>query len=128
MQVVYFDGVCNLCNGFIDYLIRKDKKGSLRFAPLQGETARRLLPSEWLDDLTTVVFDDGERRYVESAAALRALAALGGFYQLVLVFLVLPGFVRDFLYRQVSRSRYRWFGRRSSCRWPSPQEADRFLP
>lgn len=127
MKVVYFDGHCNLCNTSVDFLIRRDVRRRLKFAPLQGETARARLPADLVGDLGTVVFDDGSRLHVRSSAVVRTLVALGGAWRLAGVLLLIPAFLRDPLYRFVARSRYRWFGRRETCRLPTPEERDQFL-
>lgn len=126
-SVVFFDGVCNLCNGFVDFLIRRDPNDRLRFAPLQGETAKKLVPAAWREELSSVVLWQDGRCSRESAAAVRALATLGGVWKLALVFLVVPALLRDFIYRGIARNRYRWFGQRETCRLPSPEERERFL-
>lgn len=127
MKVVFFDGHCNLCNRFVDFLIRRDRRGVLKFASLQGATAQRLLLEELRRDVSTVVFLDGSSVHVRSSAALRALACLGGIYSLALALLVVPPFFRDIFYDLVARNRYRFWGRRSTCRIPSADERDRFL-
>ena len=125
--VVYFDGVCTLCNHAIDFLIRRDHREVMRFAPLQGETARaRGLATT--GDPDSIVVDDAGRLLERSDAALRLAAALGGAWRLTAVFRVVPRPLRDLGYRLVARYRYRLFGRRETCRLPTPSEKRRFLP
>lgn len=126
-QVVYFDGVCNLCNAFVDWLMRRDHKRKLYFSSLQSETARTRLPVGMADSLSSVVFESGGKVYRRSEAALRVMAALGGVHSLWLGFLIVPGFIRDPIYGFIARNRYRWFGQRDTCRLPSPEEKSRFL-
>ena len=128
MRIVYFDGVCNLCNGFVDFLMRHDRNRILRLASLQGSTARERLPLPYREGLETVVFEEEGRLYVRSAAAVRAVAALGGSYRLSLGFLAVPRPIRDWVYAFVARRRYVWFGKRDTCRLPSEQEKIHFLP
>lgn|SRR5262245_14729802 len=127
-MTVYFDGHCNLCNRFVDFLISRDSKHQLRFAPLQGDTAAARLPAEYHEKLGTVVVEHEGHFWMRSSAAIRAVAMLGGWYKLSLLLLVIPKFLRDFVYRYVARHRYLWFGRRDTCRLPNEQEKSQFLP
>ena len=131
--VVFFDGVCNLCNGTVDFIIKSDKKGLLRFASLQGETAASagsLLPIQEEDSKEwSMVFLDTSGAYVRSEGALRLLMNLGGLWScLGWLGLCFPRFFRDGVYRLIARGRYKWFGKKESCRLPSPEEEERFLP
>src|SRR4051812_14218606 len=108
MLIVYFDGHCNVCNRFVDFLIRRDAGRVLKFAPLQGSTARTRLPAGLVTDMSTMAlqdFDSGAVR-IESSAAIGAIAALGGVWSLMNVFLLVPRFLRDFVYRWVADHRY----------------------
>lgn len=128
--VVYFDGFCGLCDRFVTFLAARDRKGVLRFAPLQGTTAARRfpVPVAGADDLATVVYEDARGVHTRSTAALRAVAALGGAWRVAVILLLVPRPLRDALYGWVARRRFRWFGRRDSCRLPGPDEQHRFLP
>jgi predicted DCC family thiol-disulfide oxidoreductase YuxK len=129
MKIVFFDGYCNLCNGLVDFLMRIDARQTLHFASLQGETARKMLtPGEHPVDSDTVIFLRDGVRYERSTAILRILADLGSAWTAARVLLILPAAFRDFFYRVVAKHRYRWFGRRNSCRLPSAEEAARLLP
>ena len=126
-KVIYFDGVCGLCNGFVDVFIKLDTKRLFRFATLQGaHAAEHLQESE--RDLSTVIYQRGEQVFQKSTAVLNALADLGGAYTLLKLFLVVPVFLRDFLYDLVANNRYSLFGERESCRLPSPEERELFWP
>ncbi len=124
--VVFFDGVCGLCNGFVDFLVQHDRARVLRYAPLQGATAARFerLPR----NLDSVVVVDGDRVLVKSDAALVVLSRLGGVWRFTAVARVIPRVVRDAVYDTIARNRYRWFGKREACRVPEPHEARFFLP
>ncbi len=127
-QIVFFDGVCNLCNGALNWLIDHDPHNHLHFAPLQGETFRVLKNNETLsDDLSTIVFWSEGRFFTHSEAVLRTCAALGGVWRLARVGLIIPAFLRDILYRFIARNRYRWFGKRDACRLPTPALTAKFL-
>lgn len=126
-RIVFFDGLCHLCNGFVDHLILHDPEHRLHFAPLQGETARKFLSPEQIQGGSVIFWDRG-KIFSHSTAALRAAAALGGSYRLLRIFLGVPRFARDFFYDIIARNRYAWFGERDFCRLPQPHEKDFLLP
>lgn len=129
--VVLFDGVCNLCNGTVQFIIRHDPQARFQFASQQSEAGQRLLSqygiqtSRALAD-SVVVIEDG-RVYFESDAALHILHRLGGFWGKLYVFRFLPRPFRDWLYRLVARNRYAIFGKQESCMMPTPELRQRFL-
>ena len=126
---VFFDGVCNLCNRSVNFLISKDKKEVLKFASLQSDYAQNIIPKELLnrENLDTIiVYSDGQF-YDRSNAVLKLCKVLGGGFYVVLIGYLIPRFVRDGLYRFIANNRYRWFGTQSQCRVPSPELKDRFL-
>jgi predicted DCC family thiol-disulfide oxidoreductase YuxK len=130
--VLYFDGVCNLCNRFIDFLIRHDRVGRFRYASQQGESFAALLERypalRTVDTLVLVVQRGaGETVYKKSSAALTAMSRLPGLWKLAGVLKAVPLPLRDLVYDWVARNRYGWFGKRASCRLPSPQERALFL-
>lgn len=127
--VVFFDGVCGLCNSWVDWVLRADRAARFRFAPLQGETARARLPADDVASLGSMVLADGDRVLRHSTAVATILWRLGGLCALAgaLLFLV-PRPLRDLGYRIVAANRYRWFGKKESCRMPTPAERARFLP
>lgn len=128
VRVLFFDGHCNLCNHVIDFLIRRDRRGVLNYAPLQGKTAKVKLSPDLYESLPSVVLLDGDEVYLRSGAALRAIAMLGGIYSLAKIFLLVPTPLRDFVYDLIANNRYKLFGRRETCRLPTPEEKERFLP
>ena len=129
--ILLFDGVCNLCNGVVLFVIDRDRAARVRFAPLQSEVARQLLDEQGLvlppGDPDSVVLLDGGRAYTRSDAALRLAWHLDGAWPLLAIFLLVPRVVRDAAYRLVARYRYRWFGRTETCRVPTPALRERFL-
>ena len=133
-DTILFDGVCNLCNGFVQFVIRHDRAGRFRFAALQSEAGRALLTAHGFDAAAagatnpdSVLLLSGGRLYSHSTAVLRIAHGLGGVWALAGVGRVLPRAWRDALYRFVARNRYRWFGRQESCMLPTPALKARFL-
>lgn len=129
-KILFFDGYCSLCNNLVDQMVRWDKKGVLKFASLQGETAKRLLPNPGSaeNDPDTALYLRGGQVYDRSTAVLLSLKDLGGLWVLPSVFLIVPKVLRDLVYRFVASIRYRVFGRRDTCRIPTPLERERILP
>ncbi|WP_267643696.1 thiol-disulfide oxidoreductase DCC family protein [Haloarchaeobius amylolyticus] len=127
--VLLFDGVCNLCNGVVQFVIPRDPDGTIRFAPLQSEAGSRLQERAGLppDQLETVVLVEGDDYYTKSAAVIRVAEHLGGVYRVASLGRVVPRGVRDALYDFVAEHRYGWFGKKDQCMMPTPDIADRFL-
>lgn len=128
MAVVLFDGLCNLCNGSVQFIIARDRRARFKFASLQSAAAVRLLSGTATPaSLDTVVLVEDGRVYARSDAALRIARGLGFPWALAWIFVLVPRVLRDLLYDAVARNRYRWFGRRDVCMVPSPALRDRFL-
>ncbi|WP_413612237.1 thiol-disulfide oxidoreductase DCC family protein [Bdellovibrio sp. HCB-110] len=126
-NVVFFDGVCHLCNGFVDAVISRDKTHHLLFAPLQGSTAEQILPPEDRIKLDTVIYFEAGRIYHRSAAILKILTKLGGAYKLLSIGWLIPGPLRDMIYNFIAKNRYAWFGQREFCRLPTKEERSYLL-
>lgn len=127
--VVLFDGVCNLCNGSVQFILKRDPQGRFRFASLQSEAGRSLMAKHRLDPdvLSSVVLLEDGRVWQESSAALRIARHLPGGWKLLRVFAVIPRPIRDAVYRWIARNRYRWFGKTETCWLPTPELRGRFL-
>jgi predicted DCC family thiol-disulfide oxidoreductase YuxK len=127
--VVLFDGVCNLCNGFVRFAIPRDPHRHLRFAALDSPAAIRLMTAAGVapGSIDSVVLIDGGRAFVRSAAVLRIARRLRFPWPLVYGLVVVPRPVRDWMYDVVARHRLGWFGRREACLVPGPETQDRFL-
>jgi predicted DCC family thiol-disulfide oxidoreductase YuxK len=127
--IVLFDGVCNLCNGLVQFLLEHDDAGRLRFGSLQSDAAAELLSRFDLpaDDLESVVVIEGDRAYTRSAAALRIAKHLGTPYSLLYPLGHVPRPVRDAVYDLVAEYRYDVFGKRDRCAVPPPDVEDRFV-
>ena len=126
-MIVFFDGVCNLCQGSVRYLIKHDKKGVLKFASLQGNYAKDFVNETEIQSMQSVLFFDGKMLYKKSTAVLKLSRLLGGWHQLLLLGYILPRFFRDWLYNIVAKNRYRWFGKKDQCMLPSKGFENRFL-
>ena len=126
-MIVFFDGVCNLCQGSVRYLIKNDKKGVLKFASLQGNYAKDFVNETKIQSMQSILFFDGKILYKKSIAVLKLSRLLGGWYQLLLLGYILPRFFRDWLYNIVAKNRYRWFGKKDQCMLPSKGFENRFL-
>jgi predicted DCC family thiol-disulfide oxidoreductase YuxK len=126
-MIVFFDGVCNLCQGSVRYLIKHDKKGVLKFASLQGNYAKDFVNETEIQSMQSIIFFDGKILYKKSTAVLKLSRLLGGWHQLLLLGYILPRFIRDWLYNIVAKNRYRWFGKKDQCMLPSKGFENRFL-
>lgn len=123
---VLYDGECNFCSGSVQFIIKRDSKSVFKFAPLKGETGKRLLAVYGLSqDSDSFVLIAGERAYVKSTAALRIAKELRGLWKLSYLLIIIPRPLRDFFYDKFAANRYRWFGN-NECRLPSPKERKRF--
>ncbi len=127
--IVLFDGVCNLCSGAVQFIIRRDPEGRFRFASLQSPLGEELLARFGIDPglLDSVILVEGDRWSKESDAALRVARGLGGAWKALAVLRVIPRPIRDAVYRLIARNRYRWFGKKESCWLPTPELRERFL-
>lgn len=126
-NIVFFDGVCGLCNSFVDFLILADKQHRLRYAPLQGLTFDSLKIQITSPIPDSVVFLNNNKFSIKSTAALKILIQLGGWYRILNVFFIVPSFIRDAVYDFVAKNRYNWFGKKETCRLPSIEERGLFL-
>ena len=127
--IVLFDGVCNLCDGFVQFVMKRDKAGIFRFAPLQSEAGRVLLRHFNLDEaaMDTVVLIENGALHTKSTAALRTVRNIGGVWGLAYAFIILPKFIRNSVYDFIAKNRYRWFGKKDACMIPTPEVRARFL-
>lgn len=125
MKIIFFDGYCVLCNGFVDWLLKEDKNKVLQFASLQGETAKRLLGPDI--QVKTIIYLRNQQQYEKSTAVLKVLSDLGGVWKASVIFILIPTIIRDVIYDLVARVRYQIAGKRDSCRLPTADEKQRIL-
>lgn len=129
-QIILFDGVCNLCNASVQFVLRRDKKAKFVFAALQTDTAKKLLQNtpKYITDLHSIVLIKNGKIYDESTAALHLARELSGAWPLLYyLFIWWPKIIRDGLYKFVAKRRYKWFGIQSSCSIPDVTYQDRFI-
>lgn len=128
-KILFFDGVCNLCNASVDRVISGDRTGQILLAPLQGETAQKLLPEHGvdLDTIRSLVYWDRGKVYTFSNAALQVARDMKFPWAVFYILKTVPRPIRDYVYKLIARKRYIWFGKKESCRLPTPEEAARFL-
>lgn len=126
--VILFDGVCNLCNGFVNFLIDQDKNNQFKFASLQSDFGEKVLLENNLqtDDYQSVIALENGKLFTKSAAVFKIIERLPN-WRWMRVFKVLPLFILDVFYGFIARNRYRIFGKRDSCRLPTPELRDKFL-
>lgn len=129
-RVVFFDGICHLCNGFVDFAIQNENpRTKLYFAPLQGETAKATLSSEDQASLQSVIYFENGVIHRESKAILEILRSLRAPWSwIALMGFIIPEGLRNRIYQWVAKNRYAWFGQRQSCRLPLPGEKSQLLP
>lgn len=129
-KIILFDGVCNLCNSTINFIIQRDKKDIFRYASLQSEIGRKLIAERNIDTNkldSILLIDPKVAYYYKSTAALQIAKQLSGLYPLLSVFLIFPAFFRDWIYDTIAKNRYKWFGKKESCMIPTPELKALFL-
>lgn len=125
--IIFFDGVCNLCNGAIQFIIQHDTHAYFKFAPLQSKTAAQYLGTQRAGSMNTIILIEDGVIYDKSTAVLRIAKKLNSPWSWCYGFIYIPRFLRDFFYNLVSRSRYRIFGKKAHCMIPTPELQSRFL-
>ena len=127
--ILLFDGVCNFCDNYVQFLIKRDKKGIFRFAPIQSKTGQALLKKHDFptDKISTVVLIEEGKLFTKSTVGLRIFKKLGGLWILFYPLIIIPSAIRDVVYDYIAKNRYKWFGEKDSCMMPSPEVRSRFL-
>lgn len=130
-NIVLFDGVCNLCNGFIDFVIKRDKSKRIFYSSLQDTQSKTLVNEFGIqleDDFSTIYYYSEGKIYSESTAILKIFKELSPMYRLIAkVGLVIPTFIRNGMYKVISKNRYFLFGKKNTCRIPTPEEKGQFI-
>jgi len=127
--IILFDGVCNFCNGAVNFTIKRDKHKTIRFAALQSEPGRQLSKQYGLDenDLRSFLLIEHGKMYNRSTAALKVCRYLTGLWPLCYGFIIVPAFIRNAVYDFIAKRRYKWFGQRQECMIPTPDVKAKFL-
>ena len=127
--VIFFDGFCNLCNGAVQFTIKRDRKNIFHFASLQSDYADEKLTAFHIDpkQFNSFVLLENGTVYQQSTAALRVAKQLGGLWPVLYGFIIVPSFIRDAVYNYVAKNRYKWFGKQDTCMLPTPELKARFL-
>lgn len=129
-QLVLFDGICNLCNASVNYIIKHDKNDVFRFVPLQSKVGRDLVEKHHIDTVKTdsiILYSEKKRVFYKSSAALRIASHLGFPRNFWVIFLIIPPVVRNWVYDYIAKNRYKWYGKREHCMVPSPELKSKFL-
>jgi predicted DCC family thiol-disulfide oxidoreductase YuxK len=128
-DIVLFDGVCNLCNGAILFIIKRDKKDRFRFALLESDIGKKLLDQHGIDPnkIDSIVLISGDTAFAKAGAALRISRHLSGLWPLLYSLIIIPKFIANIVYDFIARNRYKWFGKKESCMIPTPELKSKFL-
>lgn len=127
-SIVLFDGVCNFCNGAVNFIIRHDREGRFKFAPLQSEIGEGLKREYSIPgDTDSLVLVENGKAYTHSTGALKIAKGLGGIWQFGHAFIIVPKTIRDWFYKTFAKNRYKWFGKKDVCMIPTPEIRERFL-
>jgi predicted DCC family thiol-disulfide oxidoreductase YuxK len=127
--IILFDGVCNFCNGAVNFTIKRDKQNNIRFAPLQSDAGRKLIQQYGLpaDDMRSFLFIENGKVYNRSTATLKVCRYLTGLWPFCYGLIIVPAFIRNGIYDWIAKNRYKWFGERQGCMIPTPEVRARFL-
>ena len=130
MPILLFDGHCNLCNAWVNFIVKRDSSSTIRFASLQSLAGNRMLEEHKIDSnyIDSLVLFEEDKVSVSSTAALRILSYLDGWERHLIYLTILPRTFRDLVYRFVAKNRYKWFGKREQCMVPTAGLSKRFLP
>lgn len=128
-SLILFDGVCNLCNSSVNRVIKNDKKNKFKFAALQSEKGFEIQKKYQLDTTKTesMILIENNKVYYKSSAALRTARGMDKLYPLLFVLIIIPAFIRDFVYDFIAKNRYKWFGKKESCMIPTQEMKERFI-
>jgi len=128
-KIILFDGICNLCNTAVNLVINIDKKDLFRFAALQSDIGQTLISKYNIDRSNTdsIILIENKKAYIKSTAALRIAKNLPGAYPLLYCFIIIPSFIRNWVYDYIAKNRYRWYGKKESCMIPTPKLQKKFL-
>lgn len=128
MKIVLFDGECNFCDASVQFILKRDPKGVFKFASLQSEIGQQLLEKHKVSkSIDSIVLIDNNQFFTKSTAALKIAQQLCGAWKYLFIFIIVPKFVRDFVYNIIAKNRYKWFGKKEVCMLPTAEQRNRFL-
>jgi predicted DCC family thiol-disulfide oxidoreductase YuxK len=126
--IILFDGVCNFCNGWVNFVIARDRSRYFKFAPIQSDIGQELRTKCRVDEsVDSIILIENETAYIHSTAALRILRKLDRLWPVLYGLIIVPKLIRDFFYKLFARNRYRLFGKKDVCMVPTPEVRERFL-
>ena len=128
--LVLFDGVCNLCNASVQYIIKHDKKDKFRFTALQSEIGQQIIKTNQIDTFkmdSIILYSEKIGISYKSTAALKIAMVLGFPISVLGVFMIIPLFLRNWVYDFIAKNRYKWYGKRESCMVPNPEFKKKFI-
>ena len=128
-RIIIFDGLCNLCSGSVNFIIKRDKHGLFHFTPFQSDAAVNLLTEYKInpDDFKSLILIKNKQLYVKSDGALEIVKDLNGLWKLLFIFIIVPRAIRNYCYDIIAENRYKWFGKKAECMIPDPDIKSRFL-
>lgn len=127
--ILLFDGECNLCNGSVQFVIERDKKGKVKFCSIQSETGEKLMSKHNIPNnyLASIILIENNKIYYKSTAALRLSKHMDSLWPSLFAFIIIPAFIRNWVYDFIAKNRYKWFGKTETCWIMTPELKDRFL-
>jgi len=129
-KIILFDGVCNLCNASVQFVIKRDTKDVFRFVPLQSDLGNKILNHIGINREQTdsiVLYEPGKAYFYKAEAALKIINEFGGLYYLLNILQIFPKFISNAVYDYIAKNRYHWYGKQESCMMPTPELAAKFL-
>lgn len=128
-MIVYFDGICYLCNSLVDFLIKIDKRKKLKFSPLQSDFAQKELKNSTIDlsEVDSIIVQKGNKIYIKSDALIEVIKQLSWYWRIFLIIKIFPQKFADKIYDYIAKNRLKWFGRKNECMIPTEEVKSRFI-
>jgi predicted DCC family thiol-disulfide oxidoreductase YuxK len=129
-KIILFDGLCNLCDASVQYVIKQDKKDSFRFVSLQSDLGQKIIKHIGIDTTKTdsvILYEPGIAYYFKAQAAIRIAEEIGGIYSFLTIFSILPNAILNYIYDYIAKNRYKWYGKKETCLIPTEEQKVKFL-
>lgn len=126
-MILFFDGVCAMCNNLVVFALKYNWKKNIKFAPLQGINAKNILPNNYINNINTVVFKKNNTIYTESDAIIYLIGNVNNYFKIIYILILIPKFIRNIVYRFIAKNRYQWFGKNDNCKLLSLEEKKQIL-